>query len=50
MNTGIITYIGGDGVSRTLIQIQGYLNETPGVFEYIIDASGICNHRLFMSN
>jgi len=41
------TIVGRDGVSRTLIQMPGSINGAPGVFEYIIDADGVCNHRLF---
>ncbi len=39
--------IGGDGITRTLIELPGSINNTPGVFEYIIEPNGMCNHRFF---
>lgn len=44
-NTTYIT--GGDGVLRYQVQIPGTINGTRGVFDYIIDLNGWCNHRCF---
>ena len=38
---------GGDGIMRNLIEIPGSINNTPGIFEYIIEPNGMCNHRYF---
>ena len=38
---------GNDGVQRYLVQIPGHINNRSGVFEYIIDFDGWCNHRFF---
>ena len=40
---------GGDGIVRKIIEIPGSINNTPGVFEYIIEPNGMCNHRYFRS-
>ena len=40
---------GGDGVVRSIIELPGNINNTPGVFEYIIEPNGLCNHRFFRS-
>jgi hypothetical protein len=39
--------VGGDNVTRYLVQIPGQINNRSGVFEYIIDFDGWCNHRYF---
>ena len=44
-NASILT--GNDGVQRYLVQIPGHINNRSGVFEYIIDFDGWCNHRFF---
>jgi len=38
---------GGDGIIRNLIELPGSINNTPGIFEYIIEPNGMCNHRYF---
>jgi hypothetical protein len=35
------SFTGGDGVVRELYQLRGELNEKPGVFEWIVDRSGV---------
>lgn len=41
--------IGGDGVTRTKIEIPGQYNGQTGVFQYIIEPDGVTvNHRLFV--
>lgn len=48
-STGVKSAItGGDGVTRTMIQIPGAVNGKNGVFEYILEADMTCNHRLFV--
>ena len=44
-NASILT--GNDGVQRNLVKIPGHINNRSGVFEYIIDFDGWCNHRFF---
>ena len=39
---------GGDGVQRTLLQVNGGLNGKNGIFEYIIDANGTISHQRFI--
>ena len=39
--------IGNDKIQRYIVQIPGYINNRFGVFEYIIDFDGWCNHRFF---
>ena len=41
-----ITY-GGDGLKYLKIEIPGSINGDNGIFEYIMDATGRCNHRYF---
>ena len=38
---------GGDGIVRTIIELPGSINDRPGVFEYVIEPNGMCNHRYF---
>jgi hypothetical protein len=42
--------VGGDGVTRSQLTIPGEYNGKSGIFEYIRDAAGIINHRLFVPN
>ncbi len=42
--------VGGDGVTRSQLTIPGEYNGKTGVFEYIRDAAGAINHRLFVPN
>lgn len=45
----ISTIVGGDGISRTLVEIEGSYMGKDGVFQFIIEPDGItCNHRLFV--
>ena len=39
--------VGGDGITRQLIELPGSINNIPGIFEYIIEPDGMCNHRFF---
>ena len=40
---------GGDGIIRNIIEIPGSINKTPGIYEFIIEPNGMCNHRYFKS-
>jgi hypothetical protein len=40
--------IGGDGVARIKLTIEGSLNGKNGIFEYIIEPNNMINHRLFV--
>lgn len=40
--------VGGDGVTRTLTQIAGTLNDQAGRFEFIVDPTGNLTHQLFV--
>jgi hypothetical protein len=45
---GIVrTIIGGDEIPRTIIEISGGYGKYEGVFEFIIEPSGVSNHRFF---
>ena len=47
----VSTIVGGDRVSRTLVEIEGSYMGKDGVFQYIIEPDGVtCNHRLFVPN
>jgi hypothetical protein len=40
--------LGGDGISRTRVEIKGWYRGKTGVFQYIIESDGYtCNHRIF---
>ena len=39
--------VGGDKIIRNYIEIPGSINHKEGVFEYIIEPNGSCNHRYF---
>lgn len=38
---------GNDGITRNMIELPGSINGKSGVFEYIIEPNGMCNHRYF---
>jgi hypothetical protein len=40
--------VGGDGVTRTLVQIPGSVDGETGVYEYIINSDSKVNYRLFV--
>ena len=42
------TITGGDGLTRTLLEIPGAYGGKEGVFQYIIESNGMINHRLFV--
>lgn len=45
----ISTIVGGDGISRTLVEIEGSYMGKDGVFQFIIEPDGVtCNHRVFI--
>jgi hypothetical protein len=44
----VTTITGGDGITRTAVEMQGFINNTYGTFQYIIEADNSVNHRLFM--
>lgn len=48
---GIVTTIkGGDGVTRQMLKIPGEYGGKKGSFEFIKEADGSINHRLFRPN
>jgi hypothetical protein len=42
------TIKGGDGVSRTKVELDGSYNGQQGRFEWIVEPNGTVNHRLFV--
>ena len=44
----VFTVVGGDGVKRTLTQVEGTLNENVGIFEWIVDPNGSVTHQRFI--
>lgn len=46
----IFKFKGGDGIERKLLQTEGYLNDSSGIFEYIVDPSGKITHQRFIKN
>ena len=45
----VSTITGGDGIGRTLVEIEESYNGVDGVFQFIIESDGVtCNHRLFV--
>ena len=42
------TITGGDGVERQMLEIPGSYNGRDGVFQFIKEADGTINHRLFV--
>ena len=50
-SSGVITTIkGGDGVTRQILKIPGEYGSKKGFFEFIKEADGTINHRLFRPN
>jgi filamentous hemagglutinin len=48
-NAGTVkTISGGDGVVRQLLEIPGSYSGGDGVFQFIKEADGAINHRLFV--
>ncbi|ONK25397.1 hypothetical protein BVE84_10115 [Streptococcus azizii] len=43
----ITKIVGGDGITRTKVEISGSYKGREGVFEYIIEANNTVNHRFF---
>ncbi|MFM6350337.1 MAG: hypothetical protein ACKPFK_35130 [Dolichospermum sp.] len=41
---------GGDGVTRTLTQIEGSVNGQAGRFEYLVGKNGNLTHQRFVPN
>lgn len=44
----ISNFKGGDNQIRTKVEIPGSYKNQDGVFQYIIENNGACNHRLFV--
>ncbi len=49
-NGKVETIIGGDGVPRAKLTVQGSYRGKSGTFEYIRNPDGTINHRLFVPN
>ena len=41
------TFTNGDGRKMTMLQTEGELNGTTGIFEYILNQKGQVEHQLF---
>ena len=39
--------VGKDGANYTLLQVEGGVNGTDGIFEYIVNAAGEVTHQRF---
>jgi RHS repeat-associated protein len=44
----VFDIVGGDGVSRTLLQAPGNSNGRDGIFEFLLDADGTVSHQRFI--
>ena len=44
------TIKGGDGIYRSLYQLNGSLRGQTGIFEWIVEQNGILTHRVFIPN
>lgn len=42
------TIVGGDGIPRNLVQVEGEVNGQPGIFEWIVDEHGVRTHQRFI--
>lgn len=49
-NAAKYTIKSGDGVYRSLYQVEGSLRGKSGIFEWIVEAGGNCTHRVFIPN
>jgi hypothetical protein len=47
-NGTVFRTVGGDGVTRTLVQVPGELNGFAGRFEWIVDDVGNLTHQMFV--
>ncbi len=47
-NGSVFRFVGGDGVTRTLVQTPGELNSVAGRFEWIVDGAGNLTHQMFV--